>query len=83
MSRPLLIYSQRWISGQVIGILGNEDDVVIDFIFGMLEEERFVSFTFAHTPHPTRGYMKLLRGGILLIGPSLIRKKYKSISQGF
>lgn len=32
----------RWISGQVIGILGNEDDVVIDFIFGMLEEERFV-----------------------------------------
>ncbi|KAH8144692.1 uncharacterized protein LAJ45_11286 [Morchella importuna] len=32
---------KQWISGQVIGILGNEDDVVIDFIFGMLEEERF------------------------------------------
>jgi hypothetical protein len=30
----------------VVDILATEDDVVIDFIFGMLEEDRFVA-------HPT------------------------------
>lgn len=33
----------RWIARKVVEILAVEDDVVIDFIFSMLEEERFVS----------------------------------------
>ena len=28
-----------WISKKIIGILGMEDDVVIDFVYGLLEEE--------------------------------------------
>ena len=34
----------RWIGQKVVEILATEDDVVIDFIFGMLEENRFVAF---------------------------------------
>jgi len=37
---------QRWISGKVIEILGNEDDVVIDFVYSLLEEERIVCCPF-------------------------------------
>jgi hypothetical protein len=34
----------RWIAQQVEEILGKDDDVVIDFIYGMLEENRFVGY---------------------------------------
>lgn len=37
---------RRWISGKVIEILGNEDDVVIDFVYSLLEEERIVCCPF-------------------------------------
>ncbi|KAI5846909.1 PWI domain-containing protein [Tricharina praecox] len=34
---------KQWIAKQVVKILANEDDVVIDFIYGMLEEGRYVN----------------------------------------
>lgn len=43
-----LLLTRRWIGQKVVEILATEDDVVIDFIFGMLEENRFV----APPPHP-------------------------------
>lgn len=32
----------RWIAGKISGILGNEDDVVIELCFNLLEGSRFV-----------------------------------------
>jgi len=37
----------RWIAKKVVEILANDDDVVIDFICGMLEEGRFVCSLFS------------------------------------
>jgi len=34
----------RWIAGKIIEILGNEDDVVIELCFNLLEGSRFVSY---------------------------------------
>jgi serine/arginine repetitive matrix protein 1 len=33
----------RWIAGKISGILGDEDDVVIELCFNLLEGSRFVS----------------------------------------
>ncbi|RPA96167.1 PWI domain-containing protein [Choiromyces venosus 120613-1] len=40
MEKVNLEVMKQWISGKVIEILGNEDDVVIDFVYSLLEEER-------------------------------------------
>jgi serine/arginine repetitive matrix protein 1 len=32
----------RWIAGKIAEILGNEDDVVIELCFNLVEGERFV-----------------------------------------
>lgn len=34
----------RWIAGKISEILGNEDDVVIELCFNLLEGSRFVCF---------------------------------------
>lgn len=34
---------RRWIAGKISEILGNEDDVVIELCFGLLEGSQFVS----------------------------------------
>src|SRR5271168_355794 len=34
--------THRWIAGKIAEILGNDDDVVIELCFGLLESERFV-----------------------------------------
>jgi len=34
---------RRWIAGKISEILGNEDDVVIELCFNLLEGSRFVS----------------------------------------
>jgi hypothetical protein len=34
----------RWIAGKISEILGNEDDVVIELCFNLLEGSRFVRF---------------------------------------
>lgn len=36
----------RWIAGKIIEILGNEDDVVIELCFNLLEGSRFVRDSF-------------------------------------
>lgn len=36
-------YPYRWIAGNISEILGNEDDVVIELCFNLLEGSRFVS----------------------------------------
>ncbi len=43
----------RWIAGKLSEILGNEDDVVIELCFNLLEGARFVGFywTFAVAVH--------------------------------
>lgn len=33
---------RRWIAGKIAEILGNEDDVVIELCFNLVEGERFV-----------------------------------------
>ncbi|PWW78851.1 hypothetical protein C7212DRAFT_349407 [Tuber magnatum] len=40
MQKVNLEVMKQWISGKVIDILGNEDDVVIDFVYSLLEEEK-------------------------------------------
>ena len=42
---PLLTswFHFRWIAGKISDILGNEDDVVIELCFNLLEGSRFVS----------------------------------------
>ncbi|KAI5798816.1 PWI domain-containing protein [Geopyxis carbonaria] len=47
---------KQWISRKVVNILGSEDDVVIDFVFGMLESERH---TYNHQPDPKRIQLNL------------------------
>ena len=37
-----LITCHRWIAGKISEILGNEDDVVIELCFNLLEGSRFV-----------------------------------------
>lgn len=51
--------------------------MVIDFIFGMLEEERFV-----RPPNSQQFFENNGTDGVFTKF-SLIRKKYKSISRGF
>lgn len=34
---------KKWIASKITGILGDEDDVVIDTCFNLLEESQFVS----------------------------------------
>ncbi|KAF8544280.1 PWI domain-containing protein, partial [Trichophaea hybrida] len=41
MQKVNLEVMKQWITQKVVDILATEDDVVIDFIFGMLEEDRF------------------------------------------
>lgn len=41
---PIMLTVVRWISKRIVEILGIEDEVVIDYTFGLLEE-RHVSFT--------------------------------------
>ena len=36
------IAHHRWIAGKIAEILGNEDDVVIELCFNLVEGERFV-----------------------------------------
>ena len=36
------MYDRRWIAGKISEILGNEDDVVIELCFNLLEGSRFV-----------------------------------------
>ena len=44
MFKALLIdAARRWIAGKISEILGNEDDVVIELCFNLLEGSRFVS----------------------------------------
>lgn len=40
----------RWIAGKISEILGNEDDVVIELCFNLLEGSRFVCTTFYLLP---------------------------------
>ena len=39
----LIDAARRWIAGKISEILGNEDDVVIELCFNLLEGSRFVS----------------------------------------
>ena len=57
-SRSLLMASYpcnnycRWIAGKISEILGNEDDVVVELCFNLLEGARFVSNIILQTrPH--------------------------------
>lgn len=34
---------RRWIAGKLSELLGDEDDVIIELCFGLLESSRFVS----------------------------------------
>lgn len=38
-----LIYYYRWIAGRISEILGNDDDVVIELCFNLLEGARYVN----------------------------------------
>ena len=38
----MLINNKRWIAGKISEILGNEDDVVIELCFNLLEGSRYV-----------------------------------------
>lgn len=40
----LIAAAHRWIAGKISEILGNEDDVVIELCFNLLEGSRFVRF---------------------------------------
>jgi serine/arginine repetitive matrix protein 1 len=40
---PILTARCRWIAGKISKILGDEDDVVIELCFNLLEGSRFVS----------------------------------------
>lgn len=40
---PLTQSPYRWIAGKISEILGNEDDVVIELCFNLMEGPRFVS----------------------------------------
>lgn len=37
---------KKWIAGKISDILGNEDDVVIELCFGLLEGQRYVGVIF-------------------------------------
>jgi serine/arginine repetitive matrix protein 1 len=40
----ITILNYRWIAGRISEILGNEDDVVIELCFGLIEGTRYVCF---------------------------------------
>lgn len=50
----LLIWWLRWIAGKIFDILGNEDDVVVELCFNLLEGSRFVW----HQSSPVRAFTK-------------------------
>ena len=53
-----MCYLYRWIAGKISEVLGNEDDVVIELCFNLLEGSRFVS----NKHLPSDPYEKLIRG---------------------
>lgn len=65
------ILRYRWIAGKISDILGNEDDVVIELCFNLIEGSRFVCELWALYPPNTNTIY------------SRISKKCKSNSQGF
>lgn len=52
----LLTASCRWIAGRISEILGNEDDVVIELCFNLLEGSRFVCLMNTRKPTAVAGY---------------------------
>jgi hypothetical protein len=58
----------RWIASKISDILGNEDDVVIEMIYNLIEEKRFVG-----VPFPLPEFAKLIIS-------SRISRKYRSNS---
>lgn len=36
---------KKWIAGRITGILGEEDDVVVETTYNLLEQNRFVSYS--------------------------------------
>jgi hypothetical protein len=67
----------RWIAQKVVDILATEDDVVIDFIFGMLEEDKFV----AHPPPVLQLYGLVANWSFLIAGSKKDSVKYHGISR--
>jgi serine/arginine repetitive matrix protein 1 len=55
MSKVNVEVMKQWIATRVVEILANEDDVVIDFVTGMLEESKFVR---RHHPSPSCGFVR-------------------------
>lgn len=51
MTKVSLDTIKPWISKRITQILGMEDDVVVEFIFNMLENDQ-VSMSSGHSPHP-------------------------------
>ena len=70
----LTTYDCRWIAGKISEILGNEDDVVIELCFNLLEGSRFVR------AHPRSPFMLQWADSNL---PSLISKCCKSSLPAF
>lgn len=62
----------RWIAGKISEILGNEDDVVIELCFNLLEGTRYVS--------QTRSFQRAIADRAT---NSLISKCFKFSSQDF
>ncbi|RAH44104.1 uncharacterized protein BO95DRAFT_444435 [Aspergillus brunneoviolaceus CBS 621.78] len=50
----ILFCTGRWIAGKISEILGNEDDVVIELCFNLLEGSRFVCRSLFYTPSALR-----------------------------
>lgn len=42
MHRIALTFLPRWIANKISEILGNEDDIVIELCFGLIEGTRYV-----------------------------------------
>ena len=70
----LTMYDRRWIAGKISEILGNEDDVVIELCFNLLEGSRFVR------AHPRSPFMLQWADPIF---PSLTSKCCKSSLPAF
>lgn len=47
---PVLTCLARWIAGKISDILGNEDDVVIELCFNLIEGPRYVWLTSPDLP---------------------------------
>lgn len=39
----MINFVERWIAGKLSELLGDEDDVIIELCFGLLETSRYVS----------------------------------------